>query len=326
MEEQKQEVLNFVELRVKQGSTVTECLKTLGVKRSSYYRWRKKRESGVDLAKERLNSMRVTPEEEKRIFETKENNPILRHRKIQGELQKEGLYLSYSTVYSRLKEQNLVEPYARRPAPWDEPHYEIWKRCMVWGADWTKLRIGGIRWYLLTLIDFFSRLIEAYKIVPSVRAGNVKALYQDGLANYDMPKDWHSKPELRVDQGSPNKSKVMKEFFKDISADLSFARVRRPTDNAITERFYGTIKQEEIYVVGNYPDLKSAEEEIAGYIKFYNNERPHQALWNFTPTWIHELNNKTEALKCWRELKTNSWRARKNYWRNGSQKNLILSH
>lgn len=325
MEGQKREVLNSVEIAVKGGRTVTECLKTLGVTRSSYYRWRKRRETGV-LVKERANSRRVTPEEEIRILEMKEKNPLLRHRKIQGEMQKQGHYLSYTTVYRRLKERNLVEPYARREAPWDEPHYEIWKRCSVWGADWTKLRIGGIRWYLLTLIDFFSRLIEAHKIVPSVNAGHVKALYLDGLANYNMPKDWHSKPELHVDQGSPNKSRVMKEFFKDIAADLSFARVRRPTDNAITERFYGTIKQEEIYVVGDYPDLKSAEEEIGSYIKFYNNERPHQALWNFTPAWIHELNNKTEALKCWRALKTKSWAARKNYWRNDSQKNAILSH
>jgi transposase InsO family protein len=35
-----------------------------------------------------------------------------------------------------------------------------------------------------------------------------------------------------------------------LGAELSFARVRRPTDNALTERFYGTIKQEEIYLVG----------------------------------------------------------------------------
>jgi len=47
-------------------------------------------------------------------------------------------------------------------------------------------------------------------------------------------------------------------------------RVGRPTDNAITERFYGTIKQEEIHIVESYPDLQSAQEEISRYIKFYN--------------------------------------------------------
>lgn len=325
MDEQKKEILETVEKAKAEGRTITECLNTLGVKRPSYYRWRKKGQC-ILTPKEKRNSMRVTPEEEKKILDTKEKYPLLRHRKIQGELQKTGLYVSPTTVYRRLKANNLVEPYARREAPWDEPHFEIYRRCMMWGADWTKLRIAGERWYLLTLIDFFSRVIEAWKIVRTVNGGTMRALYLDGLANENIPVKWHLKPELHLDQGSPNKSRVLKEFFKDISGDLSFARVRRPTDNAITERFYGTIKQEEIYIVGDYPDEQSAIEEIGNYMKFYNDERPHQALWNFTPAEIHDMNNKTEALKCWRKLKMTSWGARKNYWRNDSLRKGVLSH
>ena len=66
---------------------------------------------------------------------------------------------------------------------------------------------------------------------------------------------------------------------------MSFARVRRPTDNALTERFYGTygtVKQEEIYLVGNYPDEISAREELGRYIESYHHTRPHQSLMNFT--------------------------------------------
>jgi transposase InsO family protein len=55
---------------------------------------------------------------------------------------------------------------------------------------------------------------------------------------------------------------VTKEFMRTFSAELSPATVRRPTDNAITERFYGTNKQEEIFVVGSYHDLRSAKNEI----------------------------------------------------------------
>jgi transposase InsO family protein len=90
--------------------------------------------------------------------------------------------------------------------------------------------------------------------------------------------------------------------------------VRRPTDNAITERFYGTIKQEEIYVVESYPDLQSAKEEIGKYIKFYNERRPHQSLWNFTPQAIHELNNKTQALNTLKQLKQKTLTERRAYW------------
>jgi hypothetical protein len=49
----------------------------------------------------------------------------------------------------------------------------------MWGCDWTKLLVGGqLRWYLLTGIDFFSQLIVAFEVVPTVHAGHVKAFYQ----------------------------------------------------------------------------------------------------------------------------------------------------
>ena len=102
-------------------------------------------------------------------------------------------------------------------------------------------------------------------------------------------------------------------------AELSFARVRRPTDNAITERFYGTVKQEEIYLVGNYPDELSAREEIGRYIEFYNQSRPHQALYNFTPAHVHEVNNKSALLQELNEMKSKTRERRKAYWVQRSQ-------
>jgi hypothetical protein len=96
--------------------------------------------------------------------------------------------------------------------------------------------------------------------------------------------------------------------------ELSFARVRRPTDNALTERFYGTIKQEEIYVVGNYPDEISAREEIGRYIDHYHRSRPHQSLMNFTPAHVHQINNKSRLLAELKEMKRRTREKRKVYW------------
>ena len=95
---------------------------------------------------------------------------------------------------------------------------------------------------------------------------------------------------------------------------MSFARVRRPTDNALTERFYGTIKQEEIYLVGNYPDEISAREEIGRYIERYHHSRPHQSLMNFTPAHVHELNNKSRLLAERQEIKRKTREKRTVYW------------
>lgn len=313
MPTQINEILSFVESGRKDGQTLSKILLDLKIPRSNYYRW-EKRKTAEKNEEPRTTIKSITDDDRQRIDSMKEQHPEMRHRQIQGMIQLSGTYVSASAVYQHLKSQGKVEFYERRKAPWDEPFYEIIHANTMWGADWTKMRIGGTRWYLLTLIDFFSRLIVHHEIVPTVNAGHIKRLYESGLAVFNIPLNWHLKPELRLDQGSPNTAKVTKAFFKDIEADLSFARVHRPTDNARTERFYRTIKQEEIYIVGDYQDEKTAKEVIGEYIEWYNEKRPHQALWNFTPKQIHETNNKTESLKMLKELKRKSWAERKEYW------------
>jgi transposase InsO family protein len=316
MKIQKDEVLSFVKSEREQGRVLSEILVNLKIARSTYYRWAKLAETGElsKIAPPRVTSRSITEKEFKMIDDMKIEQPEMRHRQIQGLLQLGGAFVSSSTVYKYLKQQNKVEPYERRSAPWKEPLYEVIGANIMWGADWTKLRIGGLRWYLLTLIDFFSRYIVHHEVVPTVNAAHIKALYESGLGVFNIPLNLELKPELRLDRGSPNTSRVTKEFFKDINADLSFARVRRPTDNARTERFYRTIKQEEIYIVGDYQDELTAKEEIGAYIRWYNEKRPHQALWNFTPWLVHDTNNKTRLLETLRVLKQKSWSERKEYW------------
>ena len=316
METQKQAVLELVQAHRSQGRSAAQVLGSLGVARLSYYRWKKERQQTPPRG---ANSYQITAEERALIDAVKEQHPLYRHRRIQGILQQRGVYLSASAIYGHLKQRGQIEPYQRRAAPWKEPRYEVWQRNQMWGSDWTKLSVGGVRWYLLTVIDFFSRWIIAWEIVPTVHAGTIKGIYQTGLKNQRISLDSQSKPKLRVDRGSPNTSGITQEFFEALGADLSFARVRRPTDNALTERFYGTIKQEEIYLVENYPDAISAKDEIGRYIEHYHHQRPHQSLMNFTPAHAHEVNNKSRLLEELKEMKRQTREKRKVYWTRRSE-------
>lgn len=309
MKEQKQEIIRIVEDQRLQGRTITEILRDLHIKRPTYYSWLKPKNKTPQR-----RAIELTPEEKHAIEKAKDEYPHLRHRQIQGILQNSGIYLSYSSVYHHLKSLNMIEPYERRPSPLKEPRYNIRRRNLMWGCDWTKLLINHIRWYLIILIDFFSRYIIAYDIFPSVNASHVKHLYAMGLKNQGIEKRHDVLPELRADRGSPNTSLITQEFFNLMGADLSYARVRRPTDNAITERFFGTVKQEEIHIVGSYPDEYSCRYEIGTYINQYNNRRPHQNLWNFTPAYVHEANNKTMVLQKLEQLKYEARAKRKAYW------------
>lgn len=314
----KQEVVNFVERQKSLGVSRSKVLTDLDVSSSTYYSWKKLIEQGPkEKTSPKPHPAKLTPSEKELIITTKKENLDKRHRQIQGLIQGSGTYISPSSVFKVLKSAGLVEPFERRESPWKEPRYEVRARNLVWGTDWTKLKINHETWQLLTLIDFFSRKIIAWDIQPQINSGHIKAIYQEGL---DIEEIDDAKPKLRADQGSPNKSWVTKEFLSHLSAELSLARVRRPTDNAITERFYGTIKQEEIYIVGSYPDYHSAMQEIGDYVNYYNEERPHQAIWNFAPSYVHEARNKSIILAELEAMKYATKSRRREYW---SMKEMI---
>ncbi|MDH4193602.1 MAG: hypothetical protein OEY80_08730 [Nitrospirota bacterium] len=89
--------------------------------------------------------MALRPDEPRRIDEVKAAFPEYCHRRIQGVLQAQGFYMSPSAGYAYLKKRGQVEPYTRREAPWKQSRYEIRPRYLLWGGDWTKLRIGHVR-------------------------------------------------------------------------------------------------------------------------------------------------------------------------------------
>jgi hypothetical protein len=239
----KREVVWFVEGQVELGRKRQDVLKNLDIKSSTYHGWRTQIK---DLAKDksikvkRPSPVELTPQEKDLIVKAQIDHPTERHRKIQGILQMQGVYVSQSSVFKVLKENGLVEHYERRESPWKKPRYAVRARNLVWGSDWTKIKINHITWQFLAVVDFFSRKVVAWELLPNVESKDIKAIYRMALANEQLADAW-LKPRLRVDQGSPNTARVTKGFFLDMGDDLlSLARVRRPrqrNDRALLWKF-----------------------------------------------------------------------------------------
>lgn len=294
---QRARIVDEIERLFVRGIKKTETLKTLGVCRSTYYFWLKDQNS---KSKE-PSVQRLTDSERQAIIEKKKDQPQLSHRKLSGYLRSGGVWVSSSSCYRLLKSFGWVLPQKLRSAPWKTPHYEPFKPNAIWGEDWTIINIACSRYYLLTVIDYFSRYIVAWGVVKSVtqtEVGNLIALaYMDqGIENSP------GKPMLRVDRGSPNMAHNTRKLIKDLELVLSPSRAYRPTDNAIQERWYRTVKQEEIYCYPSYPSEEIARDLLSKYIQEYNENRPHQALWNFTPEYAHRLGNKSRLLSEYNQM------------------------
>jgi transposase len=101
MDLQKESVMKLVEEHRQQGRTIGEVLSSVGIARSTYYRWRKP--VRAKPARQRP-SYSLTPHERRMIEMVKEEHPEYRHRRIQGILQARGMYLSASAIYGYLRQ------------------------------------------------------------------------------------------------------------------------------------------------------------------------------------------------------------------------------
>ncbi len=254
----------------------------------------------------------LLPCEEEQVVALKMSQPHLSHRQISGLLRSKDVWVSSSSCYRLLKSTGLVWEWSLREAPWKKARYEPFRPNQIWAEDWTGIVIRGLRHYVLTILDVFSRYIVAWGIVKTVTHREVKNLVALAVINEEIDAQ-ENKPILRTDPGSPNMASDVRRFLQEIGVTFSPGRVARPTDNARQERFYRTLKQEEVYCNPDYLSVDSAREAIGRYIDYYNDTRPHQALFGYTPGHVHRVGNKSLLLVQYRleVLKAKESRLRK---------------
>lgn len=80
-----------------------------------------------------------------------------------------------------------------------------------------------------------------------------------------------------------------RRFIRNLEIVFSPGRAYRPTDHGRQEQWYRTAKQEENHFCPTYPAIETARLSLGRHIHHYNEERPHQALWNYPPGDVHRL-------------------------------------
>ena len=107
------------------------------------------------------------------------------------------------------------------------------------------------------------------------------------------------KPEiLNTDQGSQFTSGEFTQVLRDHEVRISIDWKGRYADNFFVERLWRTVKYEEVYLK-TYADAREARRELRDYFRFYNDQRPHQALGYRTPAEVYHqaINVPEEAPK-----------------------------
>lgn len=102
-------------------------------------------------------------------------------------------------------------------------------------------------------------------------------------------------PEIcNADQGAQFTSEAWVVELRAHGTQISHTGVGRCLDNVHIERFWWTIKYEDIHLK-SYETVAEARARIAEFIQYYNEEHPHQALKYKTPYEVY-FNRKPQNL------------------------------
>ena len=176
--ERKLEIIQAVE-----GSRlpIREALERIDLPASTYYRWRRNYDSGgaqelKDRSpyKGRTWNQLLDEERELILAKAREVTDYISSRELAHYLADyERLSVSESTVYRVLKQAGMVKPVERKTFP-AGPEYKVKTRRInqQWQTDASYFKAQGWGWYyLISVLDDYSRKILAWRLQSSMDAG-----------------------------------------------------------------------------------------------------------------------------------------------------------
>ena len=134
---------------------------------------------------------------------------------------------------------------------------------------------------MAAIIDIYSRKILAWRVSNTLDAEFCIAALEEAIALYGIPAIFNT------DQGCQFTSDAFIAVLESNGIQISMDGVNRALDNIFIERFWRTLKYEDIYL----NDYRTAIELKAGmkrYMDFYNGERFHASQDYQTPNEVYD--------------------------------------
>jgi len=206
--------------------------------------------------------------------------PVYGSRRMSRELKRRGFnvgrlrartlmrILGVEVIYPRKRltypdKEHQIYPYLLRDVAIDRPN-------VAWAADITYIRLKHGFVYLTAVMDIFSRYIVSWRISITLEPDFCCEALKEALEQ--------AKPEyFNTDQGSQFTCGDFIKILKSNDIQISMDGKGRVIDNIFIERFWRTLKYEEVYTKA-YDSVWDCEKSIKAFIDKYNAQRLHQSL------------------------------------------------
>jgi putative transposase len=265
----------LVEAGHEQLSIVRQC-ELLGLNRASYY-YLPGTESPENLAIMRL------------LDEQYLKTPFYGVRRMLAYIQTQGYLVNIKRIRRLLRLMGLEALYPKANLSKAQPGHQIFPYLLkgliidrvnqVWSSDITYIPVKSGFFYLVAIMDWYSRYVLAWRLSNSLEASFCLEALEAALK--------FGRPEIfNTDQGAQFTSDQFTGKLLAHNINISMDSRGRALDNIFIERLWRSLKYEYVYL--NAPATgQELYTGLAHYFQFYNDERPHQGLSYAPPATAH---------------------------------------
>jgi putative transposase len=244
----------------------------LGISRSGLY-YRSVEVSGEDLALMKMIDRQYLA------------TPFYGARRLAAWLRNQGYRVNRKRVRRLMQVMGLKAIYRRprtsTPAPGHRIYpyllggMEITRPDQVWAVDITYIPMARGFLYLVAIMDWHSRYVLSWWLSNTLDGDFCVEALEEALRK--------GRPDvLNSDQGAQFSAEAFTGMLEQQGVRISMDGKGSYSDNLFVERLWRTVKYEEVYLKA-YQDGREARNGIGDYFRFYNTQRPHQALGYRTP-------------------------------------------
>ena len=221
--------------------------------------------------------------ETKAILDYKSKHPSMGPAQIRAQLKRFlGWRVSVKAIARVLRQHGFAAVHRKgrpvgdeHPGRWEAPH-----RNAIWQLDFTELRVGPERRWLLVIEDDFSRFVVGHVLADGPTSEVVVAAIRDAIR-------LHGKPErCYTDRGAAFTAwrdvSACEVFLDEQLIDHSLRTAHRPQGGGKIEAVIGTV-QRELWEVVHFESVADAELALVRFFVDYNHRRAHLGIGSLVP-------------------------------------------
>ena len=294
---------------VQRWSQRTELPKTrligwLGVGTSKFYQWQDRYGQANEHNGQVPRDFWLEDWERQAILDFHDRHPLDGYRRLAFMMLDDDLAaVSPSTVYRTLKAAGRLDRRKFLPSQKGTGFVQPLVAHQHWHVDISYLNVAGTFYFLITVLDGFSRYIVHWEIREKMEETDVETVVQRALEKYPG-----EKPRIISDNGPQFIARDFKEFIRLLGMTHVRTSPYYPQSNGKLERWHGTVKRECIRPAAP-ASLEEARRRVADYVEHYNHVRLNSAVGYLTPA--DKLNGLAEVIFAERDRKLEQARQRR---------------